>query len=58
MYAHTDFKTGKCRYKTYDTADLLRKEHLPVQEEQLTEEQQENKSRLANMLSKMFSKGE
>lgn len=61
MYAHTDFKTGKCRYKTYDTADLLRIEHIQdikVKEEPVTEEQIANKSRLANMLSKMFSKGE
>lgn len=61
MYAHTDFRTGKCRYKTYDTADLLRIEHIQdikVKEEPVTEEQIANKSRLANMLSKMFSKGE
>lgn len=61
MYAHTDFKTGKCKYKTYDTADLLRIEHIQdikVKEEPVTEDQIANKSRLADMLSKMFSRRE
>lgn len=54
LYGHTDFKTGSCDFTTFDSADLLRKEHLPAPE--LTDQQRENKARLAGILGGLFKK--
>lgn len=52
LYGHADHKTGGCNFKTFDVADLLRKEHLPPPE--LTEQQLENKKKLAKIVGGMF----
>lgn len=54
LYGHTDFKTGNCDFTTFDSADLLRKEHLPAPE--LTEKQKENKAKLAGIIGGLFKK--
>lgn len=54
LYGHTDFKTGDCSYTTYDFADLLQ-EHEIKENEALTEEQQENKNKLANLFKGLFN---
>ena len=54
LYGHTDFKTGDCDFTTFDSADLLRKEHLPAPE--LTEKQKENKAKLAGIIGGLFKK--
>lgn len=54
LYGHTDWKTGECDYTTYDLANLLQ-EHELVEDKPLTEEQQENKNRLANLFKGLFN---
>lgn len=54
LYGHTDFKTGGCDFTTFDSADLLRKEHLPTPE--LTEKQKENRAKLAGIIGGLFKK--
>lgn len=55
LYGHTDWKTGECHYTTYDYADLIDKNTLPdPDEKELSDEQIQNKKRLAHMLGSFF----
>lgn len=57
MYGHTDWKTGECRFKTFDYSDLL-EEYKVIEAETASEvettEQAENKKRLSNLFSGLF----
>lgn len=54
LYGHTDWKTGECNYTTYDLANLLQ-EHEIKENEPLTEEQKENKSKLTSLFKGLFT---
>lgn len=54
LYGHTDWKTGECDYITYDFSDLLQG-HEIQEDKPLTEEQQENKNKLANLFKGLFN---
>lgn len=58
LYGHTDFKTGKCDYTTYDLADLLQDYQLPNADEPETEEQRQNQNKLREMIARIFKKKE
>ena len=56
MYGHTDYKTGGCDFKAYDTIDLLQEYQIPKPEEAETPEQIENKKKLADFVRSIFGR--
>lgn len=54
LYGHSDWKTGICDYTTTDYANLLQ-EYQITENNELTLEEKENKSKISNLLKKLFN---
>ena len=56
IYGHSDFKTGGCDFKTFNSEDLLLKHQLESDQPE-TDEQKHNRKRLADLVSGLFRRG-